>query len=295
MNISHEVLPSLDVKLKFKKNKYPVPLDPNLPRLYPIVVAAGARNSGKTYKITELIRLYELHGIYDTKMKHLVDQRTIIFSPTVSQNTVFTSLKSLDQEHDVIDNYTDQKLVAVIKDIQYEREQTIDYQRKLKLYNRFLKIKHLEDLNAFELQELEMMDYNPPVPCKYPWGCICHLIFDDLIGSNCFKSVGKSAFTNLCLRNRHLGCPIYVCVQSIKCLPKSIRTNANVFVIFKFASKKIILDDLYVEVSNFLTEEQFMDVLNFAHETEHDALILDFSQKKENRLKKNWNVILHIT
>jgi hypothetical protein len=71
-------------------------------------------------------------------------------------------------------------------------------------------------------------------------------------------------------------------------------TNTSVFVIFKFASKKIIIDDLYEEVSNIMTVEQFEQVFDFATEKEHSALIIDFTIKKENRLKINWDSIIRI-
>ena len=38
---------------------------------------------------------------------------------------------------------------------------------------------------------------------KYPDGFITHYIIDDMIGTNIFKN-GRSLFTNLCIRNRHV-------------------------------------------------------------------------------------------
>ena len=40
-------------------------------------------------------------------------------------------------------------------------------------------------------------------------------------------------------------------------IPKTIRLNANLIALFKFANKNIILDDIYPTMSAFITEEQF--------------------------------------
>ena len=81
------------------------------------------------------------------------------------------------------------------------------------------------------------MNYSIPFPPRFPNGCVVYLVLDDLVGTNLYKSTGKSAFTNL-LKNRHLGINILMLVQNLKAVPKSIRTNSSLFVIFKFALKK---------------------------------------------------------
>jgi hypothetical protein len=139
-----------------------------------------------------------------------------------------------------------------------------------------------------------MNDYEPPKPPRFPNGAVNFLILDDLIGSSAFKTTGKSALTNLILKNRHLGINILCMTQNLKAIPKSIRTNTSLFVIFKFASKKIIVDDLYEEVSNILPIDKFEKLFDYATEDEHAALVIDFTGTKDNRFKKSWDNILHI-
>ena len=64
--------------------------------------------------------------------------------------------------------------------------------------------------------------------------------------------------------------------------------------IFRFASKKIIVDDLYEEVSNCISIDKFEKLFEFATDGDHSALVIDFSQNKDSRFKKNWDNILHI-
>jgi hypothetical protein len=43
-------------------------------------------------------------------------------------------------------------------------------------------------------------------------------------------------------------------------IPKTIRLNANIIALFKFANKNTILDDIYPTMSAFITEEQFKNL-----------------------------------
>jgi hypothetical protein len=292
MSISVEHLPNLsNIKLEYKKNKYPLSPDPNLAKMYFVSLFVGSRGSGKTYSACQLLKLYEQYGLY--QHGHKMDQRIVLISPTQSANRVYTSLKNLD-EKDIFENYSDSLLLNILDDFKNEKKETEEYLRKLKIWKRFIKLKKIEDLEPHELIELELMGYNEPKKCRFPNGVVNFLILDDLIGSTAFKSTGQSALTNLVLKNRHLSVNILIMTQNLKAIPKSIRTNTSVFVIYRFASKKIIVEDLYEEVSNSLTLDKFEELFDFATTGEHNALIIDFTQPKENRFKKNWGDILRI-
>jgi hypothetical protein len=282
-----------DIQLKFKKRLYPVPLDRNLPRMFFVGLFVGSRGSGKTFSAVQLLKQYERHGILDTQTDHKVAQRIILFSPTHEANPVFTSLKNLD-ENDVVSSYTDSKLLEAVADVKAEKEATQKYIREIKLYKRFLKMKRVDELEAHELIELEMRDFEPPEEPRYPNGCVTFFVLDDLVGSSAFKATGKSALTNLVLKNRHLSINILICTQNLKAIPKSIRTNASLFVIFRFASLKVVTEDLYEEVSNTLKLTQFEELYDYATRDEHGALIMDFSQPKADRFKAGWDRVLSL-
>lgn len=283
-----------DVNLRFKKNKYPIPLNKHLPKQYFVCLAAGSRGSGKTYSICKLLKQYEKAGIMNVETGELCEQRIILFSPTFSANPVFTSLKHLDADNDVIEEYSDAKLLQVVEGIKADKRETDKYQKQLMVYRKFMKCKRIDELTQEDLFILESINYEMPSKPKYPNGVSVFLILDDLIGSSAFKSVGKSALTNLVLKNRHHGVNIIIATQSLKSIPKPIRTNTSLFVIFKFASSKIICEDLYEEVSNLMTLEKFIEVFDYATSEQHDALVIDFSQDKSNRIKKNFDTILQI-
>ena len=87
-----------------------------------------------------------------------------------------------------------------------------------------------------------------------------------MLGTDIFK-MGRSTFTNLCIRNRHI-IPgnIIIAIQSIMSVPKTIRLNANLIALFEFANKNTILDDIYPTMSAFITEEQFNEMVKQLHE-----------------------------
>jgi hypothetical protein len=199
---------------------------------------------------------------------------------------VFESLKHLDPD-DIHTNYSDEKLVQVIEEIKQQRDATARYQEEMRVWKKYVKGKR-ELTDEENVVLLRIPDDGPEEP-QYPHGCVNHIICDDLLGSSAFKSTGKSALTNLVLRNRHLSCNIHIATQSLKSIPKSMRNNTSLFVLFKFANKRIVLEDLYDEVSGILKPDQFEALYDHATENPHDSLVLDLTGgKPENRIRKNY-------
>jgi hypothetical protein len=283
-----------NIPLKFKNDKYPVCGDPNLTRMFFVALFIGSRGAGKTYAATQLISLYEKYGLFEKGKK--IDIRTIVLSPTISANKVFSALQSLDKS-DIHENYSDHLLLEIADDIKNEKKETEDYKIKMKVWKKFLKMKSekdLQKLDPLELQQLEMDDYQEPKKPRFPLGVANFIVLDDLVGSSAFRSVGKSALTNMVLKNRHLAINFLILTQNLKAIPRSIRTNTSLFVIYRFASQKVICQDLWEEVSNCITVENFEKIFHFATEGEHNALVIDFSQPKDARFKKNFGTILRI-
>ena len=251
--------------------------------MYFVSLFIGSRGSGKTFSCCQLLKLYEKYGL--AMAGRYMQQRIILPSPTAPANPVFTALKNLDSS-DIHGTYSDSLLMDIMDDIATERIKTAEYQKKLSLWNKCLKMKNLYELDQEELIQLELMHYEPPELPRFPNGVVNFLILDDLVGSTAYKATGKSALTNLVLRNRHMGINILMMTQNLKSVPKSIRSNTSLFVIFKFASKRIIVDDLYEELSNCVTLENFEKLIDFATVDEHDCLVIDFLNQKLKDLKR---------
>jgi hypothetical protein len=83
--------------------------------------------------------------------------------------------------------------------------------------------------------------------------------------------------------------------QYPRSIPPVIRTNTDIWVLFKFASKERILDQIYNEISSLLTVEEFEELYDYSTKNnKHDALIIDNHNRvnKDLMFRKNWNIVI---
>ena len=272
---------------------YPQCSDDGAPRNYFVALFVGARGSGKTYLLTKLLKTFEEKKCYKDGSE--VPQRIILVSPTAhsDSNMIFKSLKNLDWDVDVITEYSDDVLKDKMEEVKADLLQSKEYKEYKRVWAKFKKesVKKLTDEECELLMKYDFEDFEDITPPKYPDGFLVHWIVDDMIGSNIFKN-GRSAFTNLVIRNRHI-IPgnIIIATQSIMQIPKTIRLNSNLIVMFKFANKKMVLDDIYPVVSAYVTEEKLMELYEYATNQPHDALVIDGTGRKIV-FKKNFNLQL---
>ena len=275
--------------------------NPYLPKLYFCGMWIGSKGSGKTWSLVSLLKHYERSSILDKKgRKHIM--RTILFCPTGNSdfNKIYTTLESLDQEKDIILDYSDEKLLEVLDNIKSEEEEIKEYYKYQKAYNKFknnekLKDKHLLILDKYDFKD-PFINFEMVKP-KYTQYRVNFLIFDDLISHNsAFKK--NSKICNLTIKCRHHHCNLLFTTQYPKGIPPVIRTNTDLWVLFKFASKERILDQIYNEISSIVTIDQFEALYEYARkDSKHDALIIDNHNRvnKDLMFRKGWNIVLKIT
>ena len=70
--------------------------------------------------------------------------------------------------------------------------------------------------------------------------------------------------------------------------------NIDAFVLYKFANVKMVLEKIFEEVSNLLTESQFEELYKHATVEPYNALVIYNHPKMERdkRFKTNFNVVL---
>ena len=279
--------------VQHRKLIYPQCNDDGAPRNYFVALFVGARGSGKTYLLTKLLKTFEEKKCFKDGSE--VPQRIILISPTAhsDSNQIFKSLKNLDWDIDVITEYSDDILKNKMEEVKTELLQSKEYKEYKRVWAKFKKekVKNLTDEECELLVKYDFEDFEDIPKPKYPDGFLVHWIVDDMIGSNIFKN-GRSAFTNLVIRNRHI-IPgnIIIATQSIMQIPKTIRLNANLLVMFKFANKKSVMEDIHPVVSAYVTEEKLMELYEHATNEAHDALVIDGTGSKIV-FKKNFNIIL---
>jgi hypothetical protein len=267
--------------------------DEGAPKNYFVALFVGARGSGKTYLLTKLLKTFEEKKCYLNGVE--IPQRIILISPTAhsDSNLIFKTLKNLDFDLDVITEYSDDILKEKMEEVKKDLLESKEYKEYKRVWAKFKKVK-VKDLTDDECELLVKYDFEAfedlPKP-KFPAGFLLHWIVDDCLGSSVFKN-GRSAFTNLCIRNRHvIPGNIIIATQSIMQIPKTIRLNSNLIVMFKFANKKMVLDDIYPTVSAYVTEEKLMELYEYATQEAHDALVIDGTSSKIV-FKKNFNKLL---
>lgn len=286
-----EIPLNFEFKPKNSKLNYPQCRCGNCPQFYWNLLSVASRGSGKTYNIVKLIKHYEDNKLVDND-GNTHPLRTIVISPTLDANPIFNNLKSLADE-DKHDKYTEDLLQSIVDDIKKEKEETDNYYKYHEAYKKVNKIseKKLGDYfkNHPEIYDiLVKYDFDHPdsIPKpKYPFSPVNIIVLDDLLATGAFSNKKLSSLTNNLIKNRHNGISFAILAQSVKSIPKNIRLNCNLFFLGKFASKKVVLEDMYEEVSNILTQEQFEEIYDKATEEQYGSLIIDNTNKEKRFLK----------
>jgi hypothetical protein len=299
MNIIEKDLEGFKDKISNSKLDYPRSDNKNLFNLFMNMMAVGARGSGKTYSTVKIIKEYENSKMISGQGEHKI--RTILISPTYDANkSLWGNLKSLD-ENDIYEEYSERILKEIIEDI----KGIID---EIDIYNKYLYYYDLIDKTPKnEIQALLksnpeisfiLKKYNYETPAKvkkyfrYTTKPITFLVFDDIMGSSALNRKSENLLKYWLIKNRHIFTSFFILVQSIKAVPKDIRLNCNLIYLGKFSNKRAILEDLYVEVSSVLKENEFESLYNKAiGSNEHGALIIDLTGNKKrfyNNLEKEY-------
>jgi hypothetical protein len=107
------------------------------------------------------------------------------------------------------------------------------------------------------------------------------LIFDDLVGDPRAFKRNNGRLNNLTIKCRHHHCSMLFTTQYPKAIPPTIRANIDIWVLFRFASKERVLEQVYPEISSLITLEHFEELYSYATKTSaHDALVIDGTNGK---------------
>ena len=287
-----------DIPINVKKKNVPQSTNKSLPMLFNTQLYIGSKGTGKSYKLTKLLQLYEKSKIKDEDNVEY-EMRTILISPTAHSgaNEVYKTLSSLNQDDDVHLEYTDELVLEILDDIKAKQKEYDEYLNYKKVYDKFMKVKSVDKLETDELEVLEQNDYMPP---KEVFGeikpKINFLIFDDLIGMGAFNKKAKSVLSNLVIKHRHLKTNLIFTTQSYKQIPPVIRTNIDIYCIFRSSSYKEILDKIFEDINGYVNIEDFIELYEHATDEKNDCLtIINNSMDKRGvKFFKNWNIELLI-
>lgn len=269
---------------KIKKTDEPRSINSNLPSLFFSCLIVGAKNSGKSYAMTSLLKMFEENPIYDINGNEL-EQRIILFSPTAlnATNIIFKNLKNLKEE-DIYLEYSDEILEEILKDIKNHIDEVNKYEKIKKVFEKYNKTK--EKLTDEEYWIIYNHQNIKPIEEKRH--IITHICFDDLIGDkNTFKKSRDGGLVKFLLKHRHLYTNIFITTQYINAIQPIIKNNIDIFCLFKYSNLNDVISKFYPVVSGVMLENQFKELYEYS--TTDKFNFLTINTKGGLNLRKNWN------
>jgi hypothetical protein len=275
-----------------KKRIEPVSKNPELPPLFFSCLIVGSKNSGKTYALTSLLKLFENNPIYDINGNEL-EQRIIVFSPTARNetNVVFKNLKHLSDD-DIYLDYSDEILDEILVELKANVDAVNQYEDYLKLLHKYEKTN--QELTDEEYWILYNNNFEMIQPKLHT---ITHFIFDDLIGDrNTFKNTRDGGLIKFLLKHRHLYTNIFITTQYVNAIQPIIKNNIDIFCLFKYANLKDIITKFYPLVSGVMLEDQFHELYKHATQEKFSFLTIMSHNSLKGKLliRKNWNTSLSL-
>jgi hypothetical protein len=258
---------------------------PDKPFLGTIV---GSRGSGKTNCMINLIQHYDKTKFFD---------KVYMFSPTSFGNDPKYQLLENGTHHFVyrkFPTYTDEIFKEVLEEIKSDIEEYKDWEKKHKLYNKFMKHGH-KRMSPEEMLEVEMMmvdEYTIEEPeCRWKQMPTSLLIFDDLVSNTeLYKTTPRGIFYNFAILHRHLLSSLLFCVQTWSgAVPRQIRANLSLAILFNLKPeiKKQVADEMCADMS----EDTFLKMWEMACVNQWDFFMINYDAPKKIRFRKNFDNI----
>lgn len=286
-------------KLKFQMNKnklklkdeYSFKWNPNFIQGFFTQISLGVRGAGKSYSALEFLNEikddYDIFYVISPTLQG--DQKQRLFFENLEKNKIVLYYNEFDKqnwediEHNIDDN------IKLYKKYKNALEIVKKYKSKTKLtdeeilfLNRYL---WFDDFNIEDILN-EYPDYikneNPPRSM---------IFMDDVYGSPYLsKSMGGSAFTNFYIRHRHKFASIMMLFQSYLYIPRTIRLNTILWILFSQKDKRQI-NNIFDELGGcFDTKEDYLEIMEaLKYRNQHDFLYLDCSNMKKPDIRFNFD------
>jgi len=261
-------------------------------KLHTLLLAVAKRQIGKTFFITNLMRMLNFDIV-------------IVVSNTFDSNKKMIEALKVEVVLDPDDPEVIQKIYDFINN---ERDELVMYQEKLKQYKEFEKMLNNPSLMIPDEMLEEFYNGNNFEPPKHRFNGrkpSIGIFIDD--GQNSKIMGGK--LSNLCIKHRHLGsfpdgsrplgCSLFIAVQnyvsSNNGLPKAIRGNVSHLAVWKTGNKKE-LELLAKEQSGNVDEETFYKVYDFIFDNnsnKHTFMFIDLAPKEgHSTFRKNYDEMI---
>ena len=139
---------------------------------------------------------------------------------------------------------------------------------------------------------LQQQQYNTPHIIPKPRDL---LIMDDVQGSEIFTSKREDLMVQMTIKHRHIPLSIVFLVQTFHGLPRPIRLNCTIYIVFLTLDEKQ-LSQIYEHFANMILKDQFLAMYHFATYTSrpHGFLFIDTNPKTpQHRFRNGINKFLY--
>jgi len=279
-----------------KKAKFDITKPENIPPKrtsvspFFVEIVCAARGMGKTHSICQMLQHISNHNFYN---------RYISISPSyysdIKQEATF---EDIERKGNFLELYSECS-EEILNEIQSNSKEYIqmweDYHKKLKLW-KLLKTKGVRKMTDEELaflfefviddEDLENIDESMifgqyPDWLKRDQPPMTMIFLDDCYSSALMSKTRNNPLINLICNGRHQLSSLIIATQSLASIPRAIRSNTSIWILFPTKAKKD-LEYLYAETANaFPSEEAFYECMNAVNREDHGFLYVDASSLKE--------------
>lgn len=248
----------------------------------------GQRGSGKTNSLISLIFHGDAHKLFD---------KIYLFCPTAFGGDPKYDLLETKPHHYELKKYptyTDDIFRDVVREINADIELYKQYEKKMKVYNKFMKYGH-KRMTPEELLEIELMmsmdDELIPPTCKWTQMPTSLCVFDDLVSNTqLYKSTPRGIFYNFAILHRHVHTSLlFICQTYAAAVPRQIRANLSLVILYNLKPKiKLQVAD---EMCANLDEETFVKMWDSACIEQYDFFLINFDLPVNQRYRRNFDTI----
>ena len=252
----------------------------HLPDLFFIGLISSSRGSGKSWKLLELMKMYDNADTFDT---------INFFCPTLNADPKYEMLNDFKAEVNTFDDYDDKVMEDLIKTQDNKIEKYHGEKDKLKIWKRWNRGVPLEQFTPLEVMYLNEHDFQQP-RTEFPLGePSCIFIFDDLMGNtDLYGSQNRKGFDfkKFAIKHRHHRASLLFSTQAFKGgVPKGIRNNLSMLLLGANKSpaiKKEIAD----EVSAYVSRDDFVEMWDRATEDPYSFYMVDYEAPKDKKFRQ---------
>ena len=240
----------------------------------------GARGSGKTVACVQWVRHMEQEGYIN---------KTYLISPTAETNHIFRNLKTLNEEDVCSDpgqfQHALNQVLAQVKDDMKEYKQYLYYSKVYEKHQKGVPLTLQEEA----LLESHAFKYTYPVPKPQQL-----LILDDVQGTDVFSSKRNDLMVHITIKHRHIPLSVIFLVQTFHGLPRPIRLNCTIYIVFSTSDEKQ-LEQIYQHFGNLVPREEFFEMYKYSVSKPYGFFMIDTDPKKpEYRFRSGFNELLSI-